>query len=73
MFCSFFLYSTGWIVGTLLSLGGLIGGSATGGGRFVGILAMVLPWILAIGIASAVVVALFYAIESRIRRLAGQS
>ena len=73
LICTYFMNTTGWIVGTLLSLGGLIGGSATGGGRFVGILAMVLPWILAIGIASAVVVALFYAIESRIRRLAGQS
>jgi len=73
LICTYFMNTTGWIVGTLLSLGGLIGGSATGGGRIVGILAMVLPWILAIGIASAVVVALFYAIESRIRRLAGQS
>ena len=72
LICTYFMNTTGWIVGTLLSLGGLIGGSATGGGRIVGILAIVLPWILAIGIASAVVVALFYAIESRIRRLAGQ-
>ena len=73
LICTYFMNTTGWIGGTLLSLGGLIGWSATGGGRFVGILAIVLPWILAIGIASAVVVALCYAIESRIRRLAGQS
>ena len=73
LICTYFMNTTGWIVGALLSLGGLIGGSSTGGGRIIGILAVVLPWILAIGITLAVVVALYYAIQSRIRRLAGQS
>ena len=48
LICTYFMNTTGWIVGTLLSLGGLIGGSATGGGRIVGILAMVLLATLAV-------------------------
>ena len=73
LICTYFMNTTGWIIGVMMSLVGLIGGSATGGSRIVAILIVMLPWILAIGITLAVVIALYHAIESRIRRLAGES
>ena len=72
--CTYFMNSIGGFAWSMFMLMFSFAGAASGADSTVILLLMTLvPWVTAAGVSLAVVIALFHAIESRIKQLASQS
>jgi hypothetical protein len=71
--CTYFANSVGGIAWSMFGLTLSLGSMGGGNSRLLATLIVLVPWIVATGISVALVIALYHAIGSRIRHLAGQS
>ncbi len=71
--CTYFMNSVGGLAWSMFAMTLSVGSMGGGNSRLFATLMVLVPWIVATGISVALVIALYHAIESRIRHLAGQS
>ena len=70
--CTYFMNSIGGLAWSMFAVI-LSAGGGGGNSTLFGTLMVLVPWIVAMGVSVALVIALYHAIESRIRHLASQS
>ena len=69
----FLFFSLSLLAWSMFAMTLSVGSMGGGNSRLFATLMVLVPWIVATGISVALVIALYHAIESRIRHLAGQS
>ncbi len=74
LICTYFMNTAGGFAWSMFMMMISFSGAAGGGDTaLMGLLMFFFPWIVATGIAAALLIAIFHAIESRIKHLASQS